>query len=748
MNGPAGEPSRPAGRADVTGPLPVTAPADTTGPMPVPPAASAWQEPGAGDATGPQPLPDSPDPAASSDTTPSASTGPVAAPPSWFGEGEESRDAAATGPTDTFLANTTPTAPSPQVDGAPVEQTPPAAHEAPTADAPPPQTTFFEAVAPQQTDPSTAPATSLFEAVAPAHDDTGTPPATTLFQAVAPQQTDTAAPPATSLFESVAPQQTDTGTAPATSLFEAVTPAYGDSGTPPATSLFEAVAPQPADAGAPPATNLFEPVRPHTGSAPATGLFEAVGSAVPSTGAGMPRGPAGTAQAVDVTGPMPAVGATLAPADGGPGPGSPSAGGAPPATTALPLIGSDGRVRPASTLTAGTATEAAQEPALVPGAPADRPPHTDAWAFGPDSGALSHPESSRAGVGGETPAQVTTEPPPALPAPALPSDRPRRSTWPLTVLGVLAAIAAGIALVFWIARTDPGDLVAAATEGLATWNGVHYRGAMAARDGGEIQFDVIVTAEGASGTLTRDGGRATAELLWDESGILLRANRNWWLYHHAARADDLADTWVSEPLTETQEIDPILALHPAALARHIHPEQPASTWKAIEQQIVGGVPAILLSDGTRRVLVNVEEPHQLLALDIGPTQRAAPVQVNDVSADEADIVAREATGVRSAEAPRTLAQRLRERPLVAIQLQPEPLCVTETCGVTVTVTNSGTVPARGHLEISADGKIVANHPLEVHPGQVATFTARAPNPHFSNPGATGEILWESRAVDD
>jgi hypothetical protein len=68
--------------------------------------------------------------------------------------------------------------------------------------------------------------------------------------------------------------------------------------------------------------------------------------------------------------------------------------------------------------------------------------------------------------------------------------------------------------------------------------------------------------------------------------------------------------------------------------------------------------------------------------------------------------------------------------------------------VTVVVTNSGTAPARGRLEISADGKIVANHPLEVHPGQVATFTATAPNPHFAQPGATGQILWETRAVDD
>ncbi|HYH33493.1 MAG TPA: hypothetical protein VD903_24255, partial [Pseudonocardia sp.] len=324
----------------------------------------------------------------------------------------------------------------------------------------------------------------------------------------------------------------------------------------------------------------------------------------------------------------------------------------------------------------------------------------------------------------------------------------KRVAWPLTLVGVLVAVAAGIALTVTLARAEPDELITAAATDVGGWNGVRYQGAVAAADGGRIRFDLTVTVDGATGTLSRDDGQATAEIHRDGSGTVVRANRTWWLYHHPTRADDLANTWVADPLTETQEIEPILQLHPYALASHVRPEQQRAQWTALEEQQVDGRDALVLSDGTRRVVVAAAAPHQLLAVDIGPTGALAPVQVSDVPSEEAAGVGRAAGEIREAEAPKTLTQRLLERPLVEITLEPEPLCVTPSCTVTVTVTNSGSIPAEGRLEVSADGTLVATHPLDVQPGQVATFTATAPNPQFATPGAKGQILWESRAVDD
>jgi hypothetical protein len=323
----------------------------------------------------------------------------------------------------------------------------------------------------------------------------------------------------------------------------------------------------------------------------------------------------------------------------------------------------------------------------------------------------------------------------------------KRRAWPLTVVGVLVAVAAGIALVFSVARTSPADLAASAAAEAGSWPGVRYQGVVAANDGGQIRFDLTVTAEGAAGTLSRDGGRATAELLWDQGGALIRANQVWWLYHHPARADDLADAWVAEPLTETQEIDPLLHLVGPALSAYVRGEQP-SQWQALEQQLVEGRSGIVLFDGARRVVVGGEDPHPLLAIDIAPEAKTPPVPASRATDEEIAAVTGAAARVRVEAAPKTLDQLLLERPNVGMQLQPDPICTAQTCNVTITVTNSGTAPARGYLEVSADGTVVAKHPLDVHPGQVATFTASAPNPQFAQRGVASRILWTTRAVDD
>jgi hypothetical protein len=396
-------------------------------------------------------------------------------------------------------------------------------------------------------------------------------------------------------------------------------------------------------------------------------------------------------------------------------------------------------------------------PVPPPPRKADVPPAAEGWSPGsaPDEAGRADDKPATSDDGRNAAAESRPLSPPrstgttaTKAAPATPRDAAkRRPAWPLTVVGVVVAVAAGIALVFALARTDPADLAATAATEAGGWPGARYQGAVAAIGGGVIEFDLTVTADGASGTLSRDGGRATAELLGDSSGTLMRANREWWLYQHPTRADDLADAWVAEPLTETREIDPVLRLHPAALAEHVRGGS-STQWAAIEQQMVDGRPAVVLSDGARRVVIGRDGPHALLAVDVAPGSSTAPVLVGRAADGDLTAVHGAAARVRQEAAPRTLAQLLLERPQVAIQLQPEPLCTTETCNVTVTVTNAGTAPARGRLEISADGKIVAEHPLDVYPGQVATFTAAAPNPQFAQPGATGQILWESRAIDD
>lgn len=660
-------PSRPVGRADATGPLPVQPPpvqppAAPTGPMP---AASpgSWFDPGAATAAQPAVAPDG-------------------SPPSWFATGPlPAVPAAAEDATPPTGAAAPPVSPGPPTD--PVDQSGPA-----------PAALFEPAAGPQPTVPAPTPPTAAIPVVAP--QPPAGPDPTGVIPVVGP-------PPA-------ADPSLPTGAVPVApaGLF---TPA-----TPPAASA-------PADNGAPadlftPATPPEQPVAPDPPEPP-TGLFAAVAPPPPAPPApAPPPAPVEPVRFADATGPMPVVAAAPGPPDVQPPPVEPAAPPPPP-----PL--------------------------------AEAPPRTDAWSFPPaqpaGTGSWSPPsDDRRAGTAQPLPTPATGGHSPGLTMVSgtkTATTQSKRRAWPLTVVGVLVAVAAGIALVYSVARTNPADLATTAASDAGSWPGAHYQGAVAANDGGEIRFDLTVTADGASGTLSRDGGQATAELLWDQGGALIRANREWWLYHHPTRADDLAGAWVAAPDTETQEIDPVLHLTGTALADYVRGEQP-SRWQALEQQLVEGRSGIVLFDGARRVVVGSEEAHPLIALDVAPNAGTPPVPVSRPTDEQIAAVTGAAARVRQEAAPKTLAQLLQERPNVGIQLQPDPLCTAETCNVTVTVTNSGTAPARGRLEVSADGKVVANHPLDVQPGQVATFTAGAPNPQFGQPGVAGRILWETKAVDD
>ena len=723
VTGSAGDvtagPSRVAGRADATGPLPVQAPADATGPLPAQ-QAGPWFGPGAAD-TAAQPV------------VPAAPT------PSWF----------ATGPLPVFPAAPDSAAPAPPAaTGAPFDagnaaapSTPPAgllepangAHPTagaptgpqPTAPVQPPPNgvpTAVEASPPPPTGPPSPEATAPApQGGGPAEPAPPTGPVPVVGPPPPAHPGPTHAPPPAA----VTPPPPGSPAGP-TDLFTPAAPPPGP-GTPAAAGP-AAIPVPPADLFTPAAPPLAPPAPP--APEPPTGLFAAVAAPPPAVPAPPPMTPtvappAGGVSAppghpADATGPMPVINPASAPPAAAPDVTPPQAAGSPP-----------------------------------PPAP-EAPPRTDAWAFPtkpPRTESWSPPADDRR-RGAAQPGPLRT-PTGGGHSPSLTmvsgskagTGTTKRRAWPLTVVGVLVAVAAGIALVFSVARTNPADLATTAATEAGSWPGAHYQGTVAAIDGGEIRLDLTVTPDGASGTLSRDGGRATAELIADQGGALIRANREWWLYHHPTRADDLAGSWVAEPLTETQEIAPLLRLSGPALSAYVRGEQPAR-WQALEQQLVDGRSGIVLFDGARRVVVGGEDTHPLLAVDIAPNAQTPPVPVSRSADEEVAAVTGAAARVRQEAAPKTLAQLLQERPNVGIQLQPDPLCTAQTCNVTITVTNSGTAPARGRLEVSADGQVVANHPLDVQPGQAATFTATAPNPQFGQPEANGRIMWETRAVDD
>lgn len=315
---------------------------------------------------------------------------------------------------------------------------------------------------------------------------------------------------------------------------------------------------------------------------------------------------------------------------------------------------------------------------------------------------------------------------------------------PLVIVGALVLGATALApVLLGLGRAEPGDLVDAVVEDMARWDGAIYRGSVDDPDG-RIDYELTVTAAGARGTLTRDGGRARAEIVQDRTGVLIKADRAWWERDHAERAAQLADTWVADPFTETGPVEPILGLHPGALSTQVG-SAPERLWTQVGEDVVDGRRAVVVSDGSRRLVVSEDEPHELLSVDLRPGVRQ--VRVAPVSPAQAADAAGAGPRIRATGSPRTLTQWLLQRPRVDIQLRPEALCVARTCAVEVTVTNTGEVTAQGRLEITADGNLVATEPMHLEPGESADFTGTTENSLYNVPGARGEVYWEARAFE-
>jgi hypothetical protein len=334
---------------------------------------------------------------------------------------------------------------------------------------------------------------------------------------------------------------------------------------------------------------------------------------------------------------------------------------------------------------------------------------------------------------------------------APPAPPPRRPSWsPLAVAIVITLVIAvgAIGLVTYIAmRPNAGDMFAAAVEDTRNWEGATYRGSVTDYQGVQIDFDITVTAEGAKGTLSRDGGRSKAEVAQDRSGVLLKANQEWWQRTYPAKAAHLADTWVTDPGSETSMINSILQLTPAALARDLNPSA-KFLWKQEREDVVDGQRAIVLTGGLRTAIVTADAPYRLLSVDVQTLGggKDEPARVIKPSPEQIAAAKKAGAAIR-AQSPKSLNQKLFERAEPRIKVHDAPTCVTPTCTFTVTVTNTGELAATGTLEITVDGRVAASHPLNVLPGQSADFTATVDNPSAGRPGASGTFYVYARIVD-
>jgi hypothetical protein len=348
------------------------------------------------------------------------------------------------------------------------------------------------------------------------------------------------------------------------------------------------------------------------------------------------------------------------------------------------------------------------------------------------------------------PAGHGTPPPGGGWAPVPPPPARRSSgTWVTVVIGlmlVLAVAASGL-LIFIAVREEPADVVSAAVEDAGKWGGVTYRGSVTDYQGVRIDYDLTVTAEGAKGTLSRDGGRAKAEVVQDRSGVLLKANKEWWQSRQRQKATQLADTWVTDPTSETTSFTSLLKLSPDALARQVGPIS-SLMWKQEREEVVDGKRAVVLTDGFRTAIVTADEPYRLLAIDVQPVglRNDAPPRVVQATPEQVAEVNKAGAGIR-AQSPKSLTQRLLERAEPRIKIQDAPPCQTQTCTFTVTVTNTGELAATGRLEITVDGRLAANHPLNIQPGQTGTFEASAVNPSFGRPGSRGTFQIRAYIVE-
>lgn len=320
--------------------------------------------------------------------------------------------------------------------------------------------------------------------------------------------------------------------------------------------------------------------------------------------------------------------------------------------------------------------------------------------------------------------------------------------WLWVALGLVCALIVGVgAMLLWPSRDEPAEVASDTAGQVEGWSGVTYRSVMTDSSGGTATLEITVDRSGnARGTLTQPSGER-AEIAIVKQTQYVKADRTWWLGSSRSEiAERLSDEWLRGPFPGLSGLTSV-AKPPASVAAQLR--APGHWTEGPEQTVDGTLVRTLVSEdasgpgGDRRILVSADEPHRLLALEL-PAGDAG--QLRAFPADPGAVAAISGLPAELSGAP-SYTQKLVERPRVAVSIQPPALCLEPTCTATVTLTNSGTSPLSGTVEVTADGKPVATHPFTAAPGQTVSYPATAPNPMYgTDPGAQREMHWYARAV--
>jgi len=322
--------------------------------------------------------------------------------------------------------------------------------------------------------------------------------------------------------------------------------------------------------------------------------------------------------------------------------------------------------------------------------------------------------------------------PPGFPAPGFPPPPPPptgRLWLPITIIGVVLALIAGI-VVTVVAVSGSGsskNLMEGALTEAGSWPAVTYRGLLTNMGRDAFDVDVTVVKGELGGTLTRpDGGRA--DIAWDNRGLVLKGNRKWWEggSSYSSYAGRFEDVWISDP-PEQYMLQNLGALDPADLKRSMKFDMPFmwDNTKAEKQQLDGK--DVLVADQMgRRVFVDASS-HEFVAVDASTFSSPKPEPLRASKADEsaASRVRGVAAKIRASESPKTTSQKLNERADVDATVVSERPCDKGICA-TISVVNSGTGRMLGTIEVQANFSKVATLPLDLAPGKSTTIEASAP----------------------
>ncbi|WP_132429514.1 hypothetical protein [Pseudonocardia endophytica] len=313
------------------------------------------------------------------------------------------------------------------------------------------------------------------------------------------------------------------------------------------------------------------------------------------------------------------------------------------------------------------------------------------------------------------------------PGPPRPEPIRRRNGKPLLIVGVVVLLLVVAGVVFFVIPPAASSAVANAADAARGWTGATYRGPLRGPNGRTVTVDVTVGPNGdKTGTFTRDGG-GRADFAETGGVQLLRGNASWW--SGQAQGSDkgrrLGGIWLRNPAPETTWLRAVPLLAPGALADDLTgPAGAPQEYSDAGDQAVDGQDGRVVTAAEHRVVLSDDHEARLLA--IVPPASADPAGLR-VSAAAPDQVA----AVGSAGAPLSEAEdyssALYYPDDVEVDILPAPPCSTPTCTVTVKLTNSAGLEARGVVTITKNGTVLNRIPFTLGPRAEGTYTATSPN---------------------